>query len=186
MESFQSLVEGGFERRLTDYSRDVVMQSAVADPRARGWMRVGAGRCDFCAMLIGRGAVYTENTVRFASHDRCKCSVAPAFNPDQVKSVNSEFVASARNRSDASKSADAERARQWIETNVGGSGAGNDGAPRKSSAPVPSKDTPSDVANRQLPGMNRSLADLRAKGLPEDSPQIRYHMEMIRRYEGRL
>ena len=58
--TFRSLVEGGVQKRITNYSRDVVMVSSVKDPQARGWMRIGNGACDFCAMLISRGAVYTK------------------------------------------------------------------------------------------------------------------------------
>jgi hypothetical protein len=55
------------------------MGSSIADPKARGWMRVGSGRCDFCRMLIGRGAVYTESTVDFHAHDHCGCGATPAW-----------------------------------------------------------------------------------------------------------
>ncbi len=36
-----------------------------------------------------------------------------------------------------------------------------------------------EVARRMLPGLEKSLKNLRAKGLPEDSPQIQYHLEQI-------
>src|SRR5450756_974958 len=60
-------------------SRISSYQSApsVADRRARGWARAGTGRCDFCAMLIGRGAVYTEATANFETHDHCGCVAVP-------------------------------------------------------------------------------------------------------------
>ena len=56
----RSLVEGGVQRRIATFSRLTVMQSAVKDPGATGWQRVGAGECrsGFCDLLIGRGAVY--------------------------------------------------------------------------------------------------------------------------------
>ena len=73
------LIEGGLQRRIANASRETVTLSAVKDPGARGWMRVGSGGCDFCAMLIGRGAVYTEATADFESHDHCNCAAAPAF-----------------------------------------------------------------------------------------------------------
>lgn len=78
-EALQSLVEGGMQRRVANYSRLTVTRSAIADPAARGWQRTGVGGCAFCQMLIGRGAVYSEATVDFASHDRCNCGAAPAF-----------------------------------------------------------------------------------------------------------
>lgn len=117
-DSFRSLIGGGVQRRITNYSREVLTTSSVRDPRARGWMRVGAGACDFCAMLISRGAVYTKESVRFASHDSCHCGVAPAWSSGQVASVRSEFVPSSRRRSEAASEADRARVRAWISANL--------------------------------------------------------------------
>ena len=113
-----SLIEGGLQRRIMNYSRDVLTTNAVQDPRARGWMRTGSGECGFCAMLISRGSVYTKATVRFASHDHCHCSAAPAWAPDQIEDVKRLFVPSARRRSEETKAADADRARAWIAANL--------------------------------------------------------------------
>lgn len=77
--TFQTLIEGGTQRRLANFSRLTVSGSAVQDPAARGWKRVGAGQCDFCRMLIGRGSVYTEATADFQSHDHCNCAAVPAW-----------------------------------------------------------------------------------------------------------
>ena len=117
-DSFRSLIAGGLQRRITNYSRDVITQSSVRDPRARGWMRTGTGECGFCAMLISRGAVYTKATVDFASHDHCHCGAAPAWAPDQIEAVREEFVPSARRRSEAIKKADNDRAKRWIAANL--------------------------------------------------------------------
>jgi hypothetical protein len=75
----QSMVSGGLQRIIFDADRDTVTGSAIRDPRARGWQREGAGECDFCAMLIGRGAVYSEASVEFDAHDRCRCVGVPVF-----------------------------------------------------------------------------------------------------------
>ena len=77
--AFQTLVTGGTQRRIANFSRLTVSASSIADPSARGWKRVGAGQCDFCRLLIGRGAVYTEATADFPSHDHCNCSPAPEW-----------------------------------------------------------------------------------------------------------
>lgn len=75
-----TLVAGGLQRRIANASRETITGSAVADPAARGWQRVGSGgSCGFCAMLLGRGAVYTESSADFQSHDHCNCSAAPVF-----------------------------------------------------------------------------------------------------------
>lgn len=74
-----SNVLGGFQRIVANADRQTVQASSIADRSARGWARAGIGGCDFCQMLIGRGAVYTETTADFESHDRCGCVAVPAF-----------------------------------------------------------------------------------------------------------
>jgi hypothetical protein len=73
----RSLTWGSYSRFLMDSQRQVIMDGAVQDPNVRGWRRVGFGGCDFCDMLISRGAVYTQATAFFASHDRCRCGAEP-------------------------------------------------------------------------------------------------------------
>lgn len=72
-------VAGGLQRIIANADRQSVMRSSVADRSARGWARVGAGECEFCQMLIGRGAVYSEATADFDSHDHCGCFAVPEF-----------------------------------------------------------------------------------------------------------
>lgn len=79
MTAFESMILGGTQRRIANFSRLTVTGSSIADPAAVGWMRVGAGECDFCQMLIGRGAVYREATADFQAHDHCKCGAAPEW-----------------------------------------------------------------------------------------------------------
>lgn len=74
-----SKAAGGLQRIIFDAGRHTVMRSSIQDPHARGWQREGNGECEFCQMLIGRGAVYTAESVEFDSHDRCRCVGAPAF-----------------------------------------------------------------------------------------------------------
>lgn len=108
MTSLQALVAGGMQRRIANFSRATVTGSSIEDPSARGWQRTGAGECEFCAMLIGRGAVYSEAAADFASHDHCRCSAVPAFDgePRPVKS----FTPSLRGSTDADRA----RVREWI------------------------------------------------------------------------
>lgn len=110
--SLRSLVLGGVQRRVADHVRYTISGSAVADPAAQGWQRVGAGTCKdgFCDMLIGRGAVYSEATADFAAHDHCKCSAVPAWGgqPLPVK----PFTPSLRGVSKADRA----RVRDWIAT----------------------------------------------------------------------
>lgn len=105
----KTLIEGGLQRRIANASRDTVRISSLADPGADGWQRVGGGGCDFCAMLIGRGAVYSEASADFASHDHCRCAAMPAFTgaPRPVKPYTPSTRQSA---------ADKARAKAWIAT----------------------------------------------------------------------
>lgn len=103
-----TLVRGGLQRRIANASRDTVIGSSVADPAAAGWQRTGTGECAFCAMLIGRGAVYTKATVDFGAHDHCRCGVAPAWGgrpaPVQPYKIGTRH----------GSKADYDRAKQWI------------------------------------------------------------------------
>lgn len=73
------LAKGGLQRHVANADRLTVVTASVQDRRARGWRRVGTGRCDFCQMLLSRGAVYTEATADFEAHDHCGCTAEPAF-----------------------------------------------------------------------------------------------------------
>lgn len=79
LEAARALTEGGFQKVIADIGRDSVRGSVTADPKAIGWQRVTAGGCDFCQMLAERGAVYTEATADFQSHDNCGCIAEPVF-----------------------------------------------------------------------------------------------------------
>lgn len=117
--AMEGLVAGGMTRRINDWSRATVTNSALADPRAEGWMRVGRGQsCAFCSMLIGRGDVYRESSVRFASHDSCNCGAAPKWAGVADVFDVEEFRASQRRRSDETREADNARARDWIAQNL--------------------------------------------------------------------
>lgn len=109
-QAFQTLVEGGMDRRIANFSRGTITGSSVADPKARGWQRVGTGECSFCRMLIARGAVYSEATADFASHDHCHCSAVPAWNgrPVPVK----PYTPSNRDTTDADRA----RVREYLRT----------------------------------------------------------------------
>lgn len=121
LDSVLTLVAGGMQRRLMAWSRDTVMGSALADPRADGWQRVGLGSCAFCAMLIGRGAVYSESTADFASHDHCHCSAAPAFKgrprPVLLDENGKRIKVSSRGHrtDDRQRRTDNARVRSWLE-----------------------------------------------------------------------
>lgn len=110
----RTLIEGGLQRRIANASRNTVTRSSIEDPAAEGWQRVGSGECAFCSMLIARGAVYSESTADFASHDHCNCAAVPAFRgvPRPVK----PYTPSSRNISDADRA----RVREYLASHDAG------------------------------------------------------------------
>ena len=102
-------------RVVRDRSREYVRQTSLTDDRLGGWSRVGTGdTCPFCRLLISRGAVYSEETVRFASHLNCNCEVQPSYS-DQAKPVE-EYRRSDRyaNMKDEKLNKQRERVRHWL------------------------------------------------------------------------
>lgn len=111
--SFRTLVEGGMQRRIANFSRGTVIGSAVRDPKAEGWQRVGTGACAFCSLLISRGAVYrTEESADFASHDHCHCSAVMVWS-GEARAVR-PYTPTNRNITDADRA----RVRAWIAKNL--------------------------------------------------------------------
>lgn len=110
---------GGVQKRLANSANFTITGSSVADPQSRGWMRrTRPAACSFCLMIASRGAVYTEQTARFASHERCYCSAAPVWNnralpvepykPSEITAQLSDKQRKELNRS----------AREWIAANL--------------------------------------------------------------------
>ena len=133
----EALLSGGMSKRIMQSGNQTIMDSAIADPQSGGWQRQARGSgCYFCRMLAGRGAVYTEATADFASHDHCHCVAVSAWSghPRPVK----PYTPSPRNVS----AADKRRAERWIEdhkdeldaasgggVSAGGSGGTGGGTP---------------------------------------------------------
>ncbi len=89
-------------------SRETVRRNSFIDPRGTGFQRVARpGACDFCIMLVGRGAVYKRETAFFASHGDCNCAAVPSWDPDAPE-VDVELYEASRRTTDMS---DAERSR---------------------------------------------------------------------------
>lgn len=74
---------GGAQRRILDAPRQRLINLSQADSETVGWARVGDGDpCYFCAMLIGRGPVYSAESVHFSAHDHDGCTARPVFASD--------------------------------------------------------------------------------------------------------
>lgn len=71
------------KRHVLEAPRRQLIDLTKADGDAWGWSRISDGQpCYFCAMLCGRGPVYSEEGGRFQAHDGCGCSLKPAFGDD--------------------------------------------------------------------------------------------------------
>lgn len=71
---------GAVGRHVTNAQRGRIIGEVRTDPSSGGWARTSTGTpCSFCAMLIGRGPVYSQETVKFRSHDHCNCRAEPFF-----------------------------------------------------------------------------------------------------------
>lgn len=97
--------------------RDTITANRRRDPAAVGWRRVAVGGCPFCRMLADRGAVYRDQTARFASHTHCHCTAQPVFDTENVGEEASvvQYVASQRRPSER----DRERVRSYLAENYG-------------------------------------------------------------------
>ena len=118
-----SLIGGGLQRAIADQHRRTITDSAIEDPQAAGWSRVARpGACDFCRMLADRpGAVYTERSVVFKSHDNCGCVAAPSWAPNVRKVIGVPFKYSERksNWSPERKARENRRAREYMAEQYG-------------------------------------------------------------------
>lgn len=84
--------------------RDTITANRRRDAAAVGWRRITSGGCKFCRMLADRGAVYKQETARFAAHENCHCTAQPVFVGDVGEEASvMQYMASRRNRTPAQK-----------------------------------------------------------------------------------
>lgn len=107
--------EGSVQKVVANAHRDTITELSAIDPKASGWRRVGQGEnCDFCNMLIARGAIYKSGrSSRFASHQHCNCLAEPAFQEGPAAPAL-PYSRSPRAVSDQWKAANAKRVREYI------------------------------------------------------------------------
>ena len=121
--SFEALagrLGGSVSRAVVDVATDTLVGAAQTDTRSRGWSRIlEPGACGFCRMLADRGGVYTKDTVRFASHDNCRCAAAPQFSlgPGDREVSMLPYQVSQRRLSDRERRARLDRAKEYIAAN---------------------------------------------------------------------
>jgi hypothetical protein len=78
----------------------------VRDGAIAGYRRVGSGHpCHFCAMLIGRGAVYSAEGADFHAHDGDGCRPEPLYRredePQDVLRLQEQWAEATRGKSGA-------------------------------------------------------------------------------------
>lgn len=71
-------VAGGMQRLIANADRETVRRSSIQDRGAQGWVRMGAGECDWCEQYLDGEIHYTEG-YDFEAHDHCNCTAVPAF-----------------------------------------------------------------------------------------------------------
>jgi len=82
------------KRIMLDAGREMLIESSRRDKNVDAWARISDGAsCAFCAMLISRGPVYSEETATFRSHDRCGCGVRLVFKGERDRGWSSDATA---------------------------------------------------------------------------------------------
>lgn len=73
-------LEGAAVRMALEGPRQTTMVTFRERRAVEGWRRVAAGRgCAFCLMLVGRGAVYSRQSVTFRAHGHCRCTAVLVY-----------------------------------------------------------------------------------------------------------
>jgi len=95
--------------------RDTILENRKRDPSAVGWRRVTHGGCKMCRMLADKGAVYIDDTARFAAHPSCKCTAQPVFSSSDFGEEASvmQYIASRKRRTPEQQA----RLREYLNTN---------------------------------------------------------------------
>lgn len=89
-------LSGAGQRLVLAGARETVTRTVGERRQYAGWRRVADGDpCAFCAMLISRGAVYDEQTVKFQAHDHDGCFPEPLYvresEPPEVRRLYEEW-----------------------------------------------------------------------------------------------
>ncbi|BAH52285.1 hypothetical protein [Rhodococcus opacus] len=170
------------QKIVADGGRQTVARAVRLDEKASGWIRVTDGEpCFFCAMLVTRGPVYKGTSFdrsdpRFTGdgtakvHDGCGCTIQALYSPwkpsEQEKVWNEMWKDSTKNKSGA----DALKAfRQAYEDRT----------------PPPNPLDELGDPRGFVPELEASLRDLLFEHLLDpSSPQVRWHMETIKRLKS--
>ena len=159
----QTLIEGGLTRTIADGHRLTVVNNSIADPQARGWMRIaGPDACAFCRMLSdrvsesGNPGVYTKASASFKAHDHCGCSVAPSWDKSAREVVGTPFRASQRKEGWSERQREQDRAavRRYLAEHYG---SGGDSKPSRSRVPRVDQTAPNSLASKSDDWLERQI-----------------------------
>lgn len=201
---------GAATKSLFDASRQTVVTNA--EQEGVKWARhAQPNACGFCRMLAVRGFYYRSQEAAMAvrhsdsqGHDHCNCTAVPergsSYQPPSYLEQWKRDYEAAR-KSAGAKPGSIANAMDYLP---GGRRYKGDAAPPheprprpvnlddpkpapkpkpKADAAVQPTESETQIARRLLPGLEDSLKNLRAQGLPESSPQIQYHLTQIARWK---
>lgn len=208
----KSLFDTSRETVATNAGREGVRWARHASEDACGFCRLLALKG--FAYTSEKAALGTRNkgtAIEVAkSHDHCNCTAVPERGRRSDTNYPPSYLADWQQQYEAARrlvGSKAKRIANAMDYLPGGRRYKGDGkdpyVPRepvnldqpnkpsqkpKSTTPAAdlNPETDAQVGRRLLPGLKKSLADLRARGFAEDSPQIRYHLEQIARWERAL
>lgn len=170
------------------------------EPRAVGYRRVihsefsYGGTCGLCITASNQIYHYAE---LLPIHSNCHCTISPITKGnDPGAALNNLDLSTLYEDAGGTSAAHLKRTR--YKTNKHGElGAvlvpgkpykargGNQSAPQVRVTPV-GKQSPAELARQLLPGLEKSLADLRASGLPDSDRRVRYHLTQIAKHKAAL
>ncbi len=153
-----------------------------------------------CGMCIAASDRIYKVAELMPIHANCKCTIAPITEThDPADDVNVADLNRLYKEAGGTSVAHLKRTRYQVDehgelgpvlvpqrkykarTPGSKTRAGNTGI-----SPDAKRESKADVAARHLPLLKKSLADLRARGLAENSPQISYHLAQIAKFEAEL
>ncbi len=109
---------GKLGQMVLDAGRQTITTSSFKYSGRRGrWRRVSDGApCAFCAMLVGRGPVYSDQTVHFRAHNHCGCTAELVLHEWEPTEEEALYRASYMQ---AALDAEEEFGRSWARTAAG-------------------------------------------------------------------
>ncbi|MDP9833005.1 VG15 protein [Trueperella abortisuis] len=113
-----AITYGKLGQLVLDAGRQTITTSSFKYSGRRGrWRRVSDGApCAFCAMLVGRGPVYQEQSVQFRAHNHCGCTAELVLHEWEPTEEEALYRASYMQ---AALDAEEEFGRSWARTAAG-------------------------------------------------------------------